>query len=117
MLSKSDRQRIEHMLDAIDKIAEALEGYSYDFRLDWQKRLVIERLLEIIGEAANHITPELQEAYSQIPWPQIVGMRNLVSHEYFRIDAETLWLTATKSVPELRGNIEEIMESDRRSSA
>lgn len=113
MLTDNDRQRIEHILDAIDKISEALVGYTYDaFRLDWQKRLVIERLLEIIGEAANHLSPELQNAHVEIPWPQIVGMRNLVSHEYFRIDPETIWLTATEAVPDLHDSITEIMAAE-----
>ena len=110
MLIISDRERLNHILDAIDKIAEALTGFTYEsFDQDWQKRLVIERLLEIIGEAANHLSPELRNAHPQIPWPQIIGMRNLVSHEYFRIDTRTIWLTAIESVPKLRSDIEKIV--------
>ena len=112
MLSSSDRERLTHILDAIDKIAEALHGLTYKhFEKDWQKQLVIERLLEIIGEAANHLTPEIHDTHSHVPWPQIIGMRNLVSHEYFRIDTETVWLTATKSVPQLRDDIDAIINN------
>ena len=113
MLTTGDRERLNHILDAIDKIAEALDGFTFDsFRQDWQKRLVIERLLEIVGEAARQLTLELKDNHSHIPWPKIVGMRNLVSHEYFRIDAKTIWLTATESVPELRDDIEDIIALD-----
>ena len=106
MLTANDHERLLHIQDAIGKIAEALDDYSQnDFHRDWQKRLVIERLLEIIGEAANHLSPELKDTYSHIPWPQIIGMRNFVSHEYFRIDSETIWLTATVSIPKLRESV------------
>lgn len=65
MLTKSDQERLGHILDAIDKIAAALNDYTLSaFQQDWQKRLVIERLLEIIGEAANHLSPELQSTPS-----------------------------------------------------
>jgi uncharacterized protein with HEPN domain len=61
MLSSSDRERLHHIVEAIDRIAEALGGYDLErFRNDWEKRLVIERLLEIIGEAANHLSVDLQ---------------------------------------------------------
>lgn len=110
MLTRNDRERLNHIVDAIDKISEAIADLTYkDFHEDWQKQLVVERLLEIIGEAANRLSPELQNAHSHIPWPQIVGIRNLVSHEYFRIDTKTIWLTVVKSVPQLRSDIAQII--------
>ncbi len=113
MVSPSDRERLHHVLDAIDKIDEALKGYDLErFHNDWEKRLVIERLLEIIGEAANRLSPKLQAHHSHIPWPQIVGMRNLVSNEYFRIDPVIIWKTATEAVPALRGDIAQILVQD-----
>lgn len=60
MLDDSDIARLHHILDAMSKIDEALIGYSEaKFAQDWQKQLVIERLLGIIGEAAAHISPEV----------------------------------------------------------
>jgi uncharacterized protein with HEPN domain len=110
MLSYSDRERLHHILEAIDRIAEALKGYNLDrFRSDWEKRLVIERLLEIIGEAVNHLSPELQTDHPHVPWPKIVGMRNMVSHEYFRVDPTIIWETATASIPALRSDIAQII--------
>ncbi|MCB0060652.1 MAG: DUF86 domain-containing protein [Caldilineaceae bacterium] len=88
----------------------ALDGYTLDkFRGDWEKRLVIERLIEIIGEAANRLTPEFVAAASHIPWPQIVGMRNIVSHEYFRVDSSIIWRTAIESIPPLHREIEQLI--------
>ncbi len=55
----------------------------------------------IIGESASKIPPVLREKYSTIPWPQMIGMRNIVIHEYFRIDLEILWDTIQNRLPEL----------------
>jgi uncharacterized protein with HEPN domain len=113
MLSASDRARLNHILDATTRIGEALLGHSWEqFLESWEKQLVIERLLEIIGEAASHLSSELQANNDQIPWPRIVGMRNLVSHEYFRVDPQTIWRTAVDSVPTLRQQIQLILERE-----
>ncbi len=110
MVSSADRERLGHILDAIDKIEGVVDGIQIDhFRDDWQKRLLVERLLEIIGEAANRISIECQDQYSQVPWTQMRAMRTFISHEYFRIDVGVLWDTATESIPALRSDIEEIL--------
>ena len=76
MLSVADRERLGHILDAIDKIDHVVEGAQIEqLRNDWQMRLLVERLLEIIGEAANHISVECQEQYSHVPWMQMRNMR------------------------------------------
>ena len=112
MAVPGDRERLLHILDAIDKIEVALRAYDQArFQQDWEKQLVIERLIEIIGEAANRLSQELQTSQPQIPWPQIVGMRNLVSHEYFRVDAVIVWNTALRSIPSLRAAIQQIFDS------
>lgn len=91
MLDDSDIARLHHILDAMSKIDEALIGYSEaKFAQDWQKQLVIERLLGIIGEAAAHISPEVRKANEHVPWAKMVGMRNVVSHQYFRVDVSSV---------------------------
>ena len=111
MLSENDRERLYHILDALDKMAVTMASQTYaDFLNDWQRQLIVERLLEIMGEAANHLSVGLQSQHTYIPWPKIIGMRNVVSHEYFRIDLETLWKTATEAVPLLRSDIEQVLK-------
>jgi len=60
----------------------------------------------MIGEAAAHVSAEFQELHSEIPWHQIIGQRNVLAHEYREILAERIWLTATKSIPELLNHLE-----------
>lgn len=63
------------------------------------------RRLEIIGEAASKIDDEFKEKYPDVPWHKIVGMRNLLIHEYFHVDLDQVWNTIQKSIPELKEQI------------
>ncbi len=58
-------------------------------------------LLQNIGEAARYVPVEIRDRYPSIPWIDIVGMRNKVVHEYFRVDIELVWATAIRDVPPL----------------
>ena len=113
MLTSNDQARLAHILDAIGKIREVLTGYSEDqFTQDWQKQLIVERLLEIVGEAAAHLSPEVRDAYPHIPWARMVGLRNVVSHQYFRVDAKSIWQTAVYAVPPLQIEIQNILNQE-----
>lgn len=81
-----------------------------NFLKDRKTQLSIERLLEIIGEAANHVSPEVKILYPNVPWRLITDLRNVVSHEYFQVRAEVLWQVATIEVPILATQIEQILK-------
>lgn len=72
-------------------------------------RYAIERLLLIIGEAANHVSREFQEQHSNIEWAQIIGLRNVLAHEYGEIKMDKIYLAATKSIPALLENLEPLI--------
>jgi|APGre2960657505_1045072.scaffolds.fasta_scaffold128458_2 uncharacterized protein with HEPN domain len=67
----------------------------------WGTRAARERTLFIVGEAANRVPREVQAEHQEIPWPAIIGLRNLLAHGYETIEPQKLWLTTTISVPEL----------------
>ena len=69
------------------------------------------RNLEVVGEAARHITKETKKNYSEIPWRQIVDMRNKVIHEYFGVDLKILWKTVQEDIPYLEKEIKKILEN------
>jgi len=84
---------ISDMLDAIDRIEDYISGLDYDdFIQNNMVRDAVLRNLEVIGEAAKNIPDELKEEYSDIPWRRIVGLRNIVIHEYFGVDLENIWI-------------------------
>jgi uncharacterized protein with HEPN domain len=66
--------------------------------------------LEIIGEAANHLSPHFKKLYSDIQWREIVDLRNLLIHEYFGIDTKIVWDIVTIDLALLKSQIKEILE-------
>jgi uncharacterized protein with HEPN domain len=70
-------------------------------------------MIEIIGEAAGHVSPETR-AQLPLPWVQIVAMRNRVAHGYFEINEVIVWRTATLEVPVLAYAIDAFLEREER---
>jgi uncharacterized protein with HEPN domain len=66
------------------------------------------RNLEIIGEAARQIPQAFKEENTDIPWGQIVGLRNRIVHDYFGLDLELIWYIITSDLPQLKVSIREI---------
>ncbi len=73
-------------------------------------RYAIERLLLIIGEAANHVSTKFREQHPEIEWAQIIGLRNILAHEYGEVKTDKIYLAATKSIPALLENLEGLIQ-------
>jgi len=69
--------------------------------VDRKLQLAIERAIEIIGEAARHVSDAFKADHPEVPWRQIVAQRHVIAHEYGEIKQERLWLVATRDVPKL----------------
>lgn len=65
--------------------------------------------IQIVGEAARYLSPDLRRRYPAIPWQDIVGMRSKLVHDYFGINREAIWLTATRDIPTLVKDIQQIL--------
>ena len=71
--------------------------------------------LQIVGEAARSISPALRVAHPEIPWNNVIAIRNLLVHEYFGVDIEEVWSTAVNDLPLLRPMVAAMLaESDRK---
>jgi uncharacterized protein with HEPN domain len=102
-----DNIYIRHILDAIAKIAEYTTGMTEDIFL--ANPVVGDatlRQLEIIGEAARHISQEEYTRFPQVPWTKIVGLRNRLIHEYFSVDWHIVWQAIIVDLPSLKANLE-----------
>ena len=64
--------------------------------------------LSTLGEAARAIPTEIREKYSEIPWNKIQGIRNILIHEYYRLDEEIIWQTVQEDIPNLINMLEKI---------
>lgn len=107
-----DKIRLQHILDAIDEIHTYLIEADFSvFLQNSMMRFACIKQMEIIGEASNHLTPELKSKFAGIEWAQIVGMRNVFTHEYFGIDSNVVWEIIKNDIPELKEKIEHILQS------
>lgn len=71
------------------------------FAADRKTQYAVLRALEVIGEAAKRVPPEVQDRFPDIPWRQIIGMRNIIAHDYLGIRLSRVFETATAFIPEL----------------
>lgn len=100
---------IEHMLEAARQATSYVEGLSKaDFLADKRTQQAVILNLVIIGEAATKLMasfPDLAEAYPDIPWRAMRGMRNRIAHGYFDINLDVVWETVRTALPELVGKL------------
>lgn len=108
--SKQDAAYLWDMLDAAKAVREFVSNRTYiDYQKDRMLRSAVERNIEIVGEAARHVSEDLQRAHQDIPWKSIVGQRNILAHEYGEVKHERIWAVATGRIPELIVNIEKLI--------
>jgi len=90
------------MCEATKEILAFVKGIHYtEFIQNRMIRYAVERQLLVLGEAANHVSVKFQEAHLEIPWRQMIGLRNVLAHEYGEIKVDRIWNAANISVPEL----------------
>ena len=102
-----------YLLDILIAARKALEfvrgmGWEEFAQSELHQNAVI-RPLEIIGEAAARVSGETQQTHPEIAWQQMIGMRNRLIHEYFRINLEAVWDTVQRDLPKLISTIEPLI--------
>jgi uncharacterized protein with HEPN domain len=111
-MQPDDEIRLRHMLDATKaalKFADCRQ--QQELESDLQLQFAIVRAIEIIGEAAARISPEMRSLHPDIPWSSIVSMRNRLVHAYFDVDHDILWNTVVEALPVLERQIETLLKS------
>ena len=109
-MRKDDQIRLRHMLDAAQEALSFAQGRTRA-DLDQNRMLVLSLIksIEIIGEAASRVGEETRQRYPEIPWADIVGMRNRLIHAYFDIDLDRVWDTIQEDLPPLVTQFQEIL--------
>jgi uncharacterized protein with HEPN domain len=111
--SAGDSAYLWDMREAGREILVFVQGASFDsFASDRQLRLAVERELEIIGEAARHVSPGFQQAHPEIPWRAIIGQRNLLAHEYGEIRVERIWVVVESGIGTLIKHLDVLLEGE-----
>jgi uncharacterized protein with HEPN domain len=102
MPKRDARLLIGDIQRSLDSVATYIKGMDLGAFLQDRKTVdAVTRNLEIIGEAARQLTEVDRAAFPEVPWPQIVGLRHRIVHDYFGIDTELIWEIAVHDAPEL----------------
>ena len=106
---RSARLYLQDIADAIDRIDEyAANGEQEFFRSGLIQDAII-RQLSIIGEASAKIPTTLRATQPHIPWKKIIGMRNILVHDYSETDLPTIWDTVQTNLPVLRAAVQSML--------
>ncbi len=101
------------MLLATRKVQHFTQGVTWNqFRGDDLLQNAVMHLIQIVGEAARKVSPEFKQAHPEIPWQGIIGMRNRLVHDYFRIESSRVWEVIKKDLPALIPLIEPLIPPD-----
>lgn len=107
MSKRSTRLYLEDILTSTSRIEEYIQGLSFNTFQDDQKAIdAVVRNLEIIGEAASGVPEEFKEKHNDVPWREMITMRNKVIHEYSGVDMDILWKTIQEDLPVLKDQIQ-----------
>jgi len=113
-MKRDDSIYVRHIADAIDKIEKYTSGI--DGKTFLSNSLIqdaVIRQLEVIGEAAKRLSPELRQMNADIPWQDVAGMRDKLIHGYFGVEISQVWLTVATDIPALKAKILTVLQSMR----
>jgi len=113
-MSREHRLFLEDMRKACEKVIRFTQKFTREqFVADEKTFDAVMRDLEIIGEAAKHIPPEVRAQHPDVDWRKIAGLRDVVIHEYFGIDIELIWDIITREIPELLPRLNRMLSETR----
>ena len=100
------RPYLEDIVDAITKAESAIEGRSFDaYRSEWTLKYAVERAVEIISEASRRIPEPLRATQPQVPWQQVIGVGNVLRHDYRDVSDRVIFEVVVRHLPTLKAAI------------
>ena len=105
-----DQERLCDILEAIERIQKYAARGRALFESDELVQNWIVRHIQIIGEATRNLSEEFRSNHPEIPWQEIIRMRNVIVHDYFKVDENILWSVVQRDVPKLKQQVERLVE-------
>ena len=102
---KDDAVYLRHILECIESIESYIPNGKSDFFSSKLIQDAVVRNLEVLGEATKRISQDLRRQYSQLPWREMAGLRDVLIHNYFGVDNEIVWNVVEKELPTLKEQI------------
>ena len=110
---RPDRLYLLDIIEAADRVDVHLAERNRErFLADVTRQAAVLHELTVIGEAAGRLSETIRQAHATTPWAKVVSFRNVVVHEYFGLDWEIIWETATELVPELRRQVASVLKAE-----
>ena len=106
---RNNHERLQDILDAIAQIEKYATQGKDSFEQNELVQVWIVHHLQIIGEAARSLSNTVQQQHTNIPWAEIIAFRNILVHEYFRINLNTVWRVVERDIPNLKTRIQDIL--------
>jgi uncharacterized protein with HEPN domain len=106
---RDPKERLRDMLEAIAAIERYVSHDRAAFDRDELLQSWFLRHLQIMGEAARGLPESIRLLAPAIPWPKIIGMRNVLVHGYFDIDRDIVWDAAIRDVPALKPAVQQLL--------
>jgi uncharacterized protein with HEPN domain len=108
---RDNREKLYDILEAIERI----EKYAVQGREAFEENELIQtwfvQHLQIIGEASRVLSADIRDENPEVSWSQMIGMGNILTHNYFEIDLDIVWLVVERELPKLKPQIEAILQS------
>jgi len=110
---RDDRERLRDISEAIEKVERYVAQGRPAFDANELIQTWMVHHLQIIGEAVSGLTDTFRDDHTEVPWAKIIGMRNILIHQYFGIDHDAVWDAVEQSLPELKTKINAILDESQ----
>ena len=108
---KDERLYLSNIQECIERIEEYTKGGKEEFMATKMIQDAVIRNFEIIGEATKRLSPELRSKYSDVPWQQMAGLRDVLIHDYLKVNLNLVWQIIEQNLSDLKRQVTAIMEN------
>src|SRR5665213_2859074 len=104
---------LQQIIEVCEKAIEFRNSVKWkEFRDDWRKQMLGERLVEVLGEAVKRLPDDLRNRHSQLPWKKIAGTRDYIAHGYDSVDYDVIWGVLDVEAGRLRESVQAILAKE-----
>ena len=104
---------LRQIMEVCDKAVELRKAMTWEeFRGDWRKQMLGERLVEVLGEAGKRLPDDLRQRHPQLPWDKIAGTRDYIAHGYDSVDYDVIWGVLDVEAVKLKASVLAILAKE-----